>query len=113
MASKWNILGKLHEIRHCDCKNIQEFVAKIRDIKSGIEDLETIIDEAITIHIVNSFQCSSAQFIGILSHEAITIQIINFFDFYLAQFIGISSHEAREKEEFPTLESLAKFLENK
>ena len=44
-ASKWNTLGKLHEIRHGDCKNIQEFMTKIRDVKSEIEDLEITMDE--------------------------------------------------------------------
>ena len=87
-ASKWNTLGKLHEIRHGDCKNIQEFMTKIRDVKSEIEDLEITIDEAITIQVLNSLDSSFAQFLGILSHEA------------------------REKEKLPTLESLAKSLED-
>ena len=87
-ASKWNTLGKLHEIRHSDCKNIQEFMTKIRDVKSEIEDLEITIDEAITIQVLNSLDSSFAQFLGILSHEA------------------------REKEKLPTLESLAKSLED-
>ncbi len=48
-ASKWKTLGKLNEIWHGDCKNIQKFMAKIRNVKSGIEDLEITMDEAITI----------------------------------------------------------------
>ena len=59
-ASKWNTLGKLHEIRHGDCKNIQEFMTKIRDVKSEIEDLEITIDEAITIQVFNSLNSSFA-----------------------------------------------------
>ncbi len=43
-------------------------------------------------------------------HEAIKIQLLNFFDFSFVQFLGILSHEAREKEKLPTLESLAKLL---
>ena len=69
-ASKWNTLGKLHAIRHCDCKNIQEFITKIRDIKSKIEDLQITIEEAITIHVLNSLDSSFAQFLGILSLQA-------------------------------------------
>ncbi len=87
-ASKWNTLGKLHEIRHGDCKNIQEFMTKIRDVKSEIEDLEITMDEAITIQVLNSLDSSFTEFLGILSHEA------------------------REKAKLPTLESLAKSLED-
>ena len=87
-ASKWNTLGKLHEIRHGDCKNIQEFMTKIRDVKSEIEDLDITMDEAITIQVLNSLDSSFAQFLGILSHEA------------------------REKDKLPTLENLAKSLED-
>ena len=39
-ASKWNTIEKLHKIRHCDCKNIQEFMMKIQDVKSEIDELE-------------------------------------------------------------------------
>lgn len=87
-ASKWNTLGKLHEIQHVDCKNIQEFMTKIRDVKSEIEDLEITMDEAITIQVLNSLDSSFAQFLGILSHEA------------------------REKDKLPTLENLVKSLED-
>ena len=87
-ASKWNTLGKLHEIRHGDCKNIQEFMTKIRDVKLEIEDLEITMDEAITIQVLNSLDSSFAQFLDILSHEA------------------------REKDKLPTLENLAKSLED-
>ncbi len=67
---KWNTLGKLHEIRHGDCKNIQEFITKIWDVKSEIEDLEITMDKAITIEVLNSLDSSFTQFLGILSHEA-------------------------------------------
>lgn len=87
-ASKWSTLGKLHEIRHGDCKNIQEFMTKIRDIKSEIEDLGITMDEAITIQVLNSFDSSFTQFLDILSHEA------------------------RGKAKLPILESLAKSLED-
>ncbi len=69
-ASKWNTLGKLNEIRHGDCKNIQEFMSKICDVKSEIEDLEITIDEAIKIQVLNSLDSSFAKFFSILSHEA-------------------------------------------
>ncbi len=88
-ASKWKTLRKLHEIQHGDCKNIQEFMTKIRDVKSDIEDLEITIDEAITIQVLNSFDSSFTKFLGILSHET------------------------REKDKLPTLENLAKSLEGK
>ena len=42
----------------------------IRDVKSKIEDLEIIIDEAITIQVLNSLDSAFAQFFGILSYEA-------------------------------------------
>ena len=53
-ASKWNTLGKLYEIRHGDCKNVQEFMTKIRNIKFEIEDLEITMEKAITIQVLNS-----------------------------------------------------------
>ena len=63
-------------------------MTKIRDVRSEIEDLEITMDEAITIQVLNSLDSSFEQFLGILSHEA------------------------REKEKLPTLESLAKSLED-
>ncbi len=35
-TSKLNTLGKLHEIRHGNCKNISEFMNKICHVKSEI-----------------------------------------------------------------------------
>ena len=64
-------------------------MTKIRDVKSEVENLKITID------------------------EAITIQVLNCLDFFFAHFLGILSHEAREKKKLPTLESLAKSLENK
>lgn len=81
-------LGKLHDIRHGDCKNIQEFMTKIRGIKTEIEDLRITMDEAITIQVLN---CLASSFV---------------------QFLGILCHEARREEKFPTLESLDKSLED-
>ena len=63
-------------------------MTKIRDVKFEIEDLETTMDEAITIQVLNSL------------------------DFFFAQFLGILSQEARKKEKLPTLESFAKSLKN-
>ncbi len=63
-------------------------MTKIRDVRSEIEDLEITMDEAVTIQVLNSL------------------------DFFFAKFLGILSNEAREKEKLPTLESLAKSLED-
>ena len=64
-------------------------MTKIRDVKSEIEDLEITMDDAITIQVLKSLDSSFTQFLGILSHEA------------------------REKDKLPTLENLAKSLEDK
>ena len=58
-------------------------------MKSEIEDLKIIMDEAIIIQVLNSL------------------------DFSFAQFLGILSYDAREKEQLLTLKSLAKFFEDK
>ncbi len=63
-------------------------MTKICEVRFEIEDLEITINETITIQVFNSLNFSFAKFLGILSHEA------------------------REKERAPTLESLAKLLEN-
>ena len=63
-------------------------MTEIRNVKSEIEDLEITMD------------------------EAITIQVLNCLDSSFAQFFGILSHEAREKEQLPKLENLAKSLED-
>ncbi len=57
-------------------------------MKSEIEDFEIIMDEAITIEVLNSL------------------------DFFFAQFLGILSRKAREKEKLLILEGLAKSLED-
>lgn len=87
-ALKWNTLGKLHEIWHSNRKNIQEFITKIRDVKSKIEDLKITMDKAITIQVFNSL------------------------DSFFAQVLDIPSHKAREKNKLPALENLAKSLED-
>lgn len=87
-ATKLNTLGKLHEIWHDDCKNIQGFITKIRDVKLEIEDLKITIDKAITIQVLNSLDSSFTQYLGILNHEA------------------------REIERLPTLKNLAKSLKD-
>ncbi len=43
--------------------------------------------------------------------EAITIQVLNSLDSSFTQFLGILSHDAREEDKLPTLENLAKSLE--
>ncbi len=63
-------------------------MTKIQDVKSKIEDLEITMD------------------------ETITIQVLNRFDSSFAQFLGIFSPKAREKEQLPKLENLAKSLED-
>lgn len=79
----------MHKIQHGDCKNIQVFITKIRDIRSEIEDLEITIDEAITVQILNSL------------------------DLFFIQFFAILSHKAREKAKLFTFENLVKSLDNK
>ncbi len=61
-------------------------MTQICDVRSEIENLEITMNEAVTIQVLNSFNSSFAQFLGILSHEA------------------------GETEQLPTLESLAKSL---
>ncbi len=63
-------------------------MTKIHDVKFEIEDLEIIIN------------------------WTITMQVLNCLDFSCTKFLGILSHEARRREKCPTLESLAKFLED-
>ena len=84
-ASKWNTLGKLHSIHQRDCA---EFISKIRDIKLEINDLKITMDEAITIHTLNSL------------------------DTQFKSYLAILNHESREKAELPTLEVSAKALED-
>ena len=64
-------------------------MTKIRNVKSEIENL------------------------GITIAKAIIFQVLNSFDSSFTQFLGILSHKAREKKKLLSLKSLAKFLENK
>ncbi len=63
-------------------------MTQIRDIKSEIEDVKITMDKAITIKVLNSLNT------------------------FFSQFLDILSHEARDKEKLPTLETLAKSLED-
>lgn len=63
-------------------------MTKICDVKFEIETLEIIMDQAITIQVLNSF------------------------DYFLAYFFGILSYKARKIEDLLTLESLAESLED-
>lgn len=65
-----------------------EFISKIRDVTSEIADLKITMDEAITIHTLNSL------------------------DTQFKPYLAILSHDAREKENLPTLETLSKALED-
>lgn len=56
---------------------------------------------------------SEIEDLGITIDEEITIQVFNSLDLTFTQFFGISSREARHKTKPPTLESLAKSLEDK
>lgn len=64
-------------------------MTKIQEIKSEIKDLEIIIDKAITIQDLNSF------------------------DSFFVQFLDILSYKIREKEKLPILKSLARSLKDK
>ena len=63
-------------------------MSKIRHVNSGIEDREITIDEAITIQVPYSLNS------------------------FFPQFLDIFSHKVREKDKLPTLESLAKSLDD-
>lgn len=63
-------------------------MTKICNVKSEIEDLEIIID------------------------EAITIQVLNFLDLFFAQFLSIFNYKAREKEKLSLFKNFTKFLED-
>lgn len=87
-ASKWNTLGRLHSIHKRDCKNVAEFISKIRDVTSEMTDLKITMDEAIIIHTLNSL------------------------DDHFKPYLAILSHDAREKENLRTLETLSRALED-
>ena len=78
----------MHSIHQKDCKDVAEFISKIRDISAEITDLNITMDEAITIHALNSL------------------------DTHFKSYLAILSHDSREKEHLPTLEVLAKALED-
>ena len=87
-ASKWNALDKLHAIRHSECKNVSEYMSRIKDIAAEIEGLKISISEAIVIHALNNL------------------------DSHFRPFLAILSHDARQKEALPTLSELTKTLED-
>ncbi|MCJ1270238.1 hypothetical protein MMC22_010134 [Lobaria immixta] len=87
-TSKWSTLGKLHSIHQRDCKNVAEFISKIRDITSEISDLNITMDSAIIIHTLNSL------------------------DDHFKPYLAILSHDAREKDKTPTLDTLSEALED-
>ncbi len=84
-ASKWKVLGKLHRIQNKNCEIIQEFMNKIPDVKSEIEDMK------------------------ITMYEAIKIRVLNSVEFFFARFFGILSHKTREKWKLLTFKSFVKF----
>lgn len=87
-ASKWNTLVKLHSIHQRDCANVAEFISKIRDVTSEINDLNITIDEAIILHTLTSL------------------------DTQFNPCLAILSLDAREKEQLPTLGILSRTLED-
>lgn len=87
-ASKCNALDKLHAIRHSECKNVTEYMNRIKDASTEIEDLKISISEAVVIHALNNL------------------------DSHFRPYLAILSHDVREKEKLPTLSELTKALEN-
>ncbi len=87
-ASKWNALDKLHAIQHKECKNVAEYMSRIKDASTEIEDLKISISEAVVIHALNNF------------------------DSHFRPYLAILSHNAWEKEKLPTLSELTKTLED-
>ena len=87
-ASKWSALDKLHGIRHSECKNVTEYMSRIKDASAEIEDLKISISEAVVIHALNNL------------------------DSHFRPYLAILSHDAREKEKLPTLSELTKTLED-
>lgn len=87
-ASNWNALDRLHAIRHCECKNVTEYMSRIKDASAEIEDLKISISEVVVIHALNNL------------------------DSHFRPYLAILSHDAREKEKLPTLSEVTKALEN-
>ena len=87
-ASKWSALDKLHAIRHSECKNVTEYMSRIKDASAEIDDLRISISEAVVIHALNNL------------------------DSHFRPYLAILSHDAREKEKLPTLSELTKALED-
>ncbi len=87
-ASKWNALGKLQTIRHSQCKNVTEYMSRLKDISAEIDDLKISISEAVVIHALNNLDSKFRPYVAILHHDA------------------------REKGKLPTLSELTKALED-
>ncbi len=87
-ASKWKALDKLHAIRHSECKNVAEYMSRIKDASAEIEDLKINISEAVVIYPLNNL------------------------DSHFRLYLAILSHDAREKEKLSTISELTKTLED-
>ncbi len=68
--SKWSALDKLHAIGHSECKNITEYISRIKDAIAEIEDLKISISEAAIIHALNNLDLHFRPDLAILSHDA-------------------------------------------
>ena len=87
-ALNWNALERLHAIRHSECKDVTEYMSRIKHASDESENLKISISELVLIHALNSL------------------------DSRFRPYLAILSHDAREKEKLPTLSELTKTLEN-
>lgn len=88
-ASKWNALEKLHAIRHSQCKNVTEYMSRIKAVAAEIGDLKITISEAVVIHALSNLDSNHSPYLS-----------------------AILRHDAREKGKLPTLSELTKALED-
>lgn len=87
LAMKWNALEKLHAIRHSECKNVTEYMGRIKEVSAEIADLEITISEAVLIHALTNLDSTFRPYLAILHHNV------------------------REQGKLPTLSELTKALE--
>lgn len=87
LALKWNALEKLNAIRHSECKNVSEYMSRIKEVSAEIADLEITIVEAVLIYALTNLNSTFRPYLAILHHHV------------------------REKGKLPTLSGLAKALE--
>ncbi len=68
-ASKWSSFDKFHGIRHSECKNVTEYMSRIKDASAKIDDLKISISEAVVIHALNNLNSHLWPYLAILSYD--------------------------------------------